>query len=204
MHILSINLKYIIRQFYLRLSMETYIAILRGINVSGQKMIKMDALRKMCGALKFHNAQTYIQSGNIIFQFKESDPSDLEKKISKAIKKEFGFDVPVIVKGISELKFILKENPFLIKRKEDITKLHVTFLGAEPDKSLLANIAVLKYGDDAFFVVGKSVYLFCQNGYGKTKLSNNYFESRLKTSATTRNWKTLNELLQMAENNSFV
>jgi uncharacterized protein (DUF1697 family) len=178
--------------------MNTFVAMLRGINVSGQKMIKMEALRVMCGALKFQNTQTYIQSGNIIFQSKESDTIKLEKKISKEIKEEFGFDVPVLVKEISELKKVLKNNPFVYKRNEDITKLHVTFLETVPDKKLFAKIEEMDFSDE-YVLSGKNIYLFCPNGYGNTKLNNNFFENKLKTKATSRNWKTVNELVRIGE-----
>lgn len=179
--------------------MKTFIALLRGINVSGHKMIKMEDLRKMCASLKFVNARTYIQSGNIVFQVKQATVSDLEKKISKGIKKDFGFEVPVLVLELLELKKVLKGNPFVNKRKEDISRLHVTFLGDEPGKENLLKIKDGNYGEDEFIVAGKIIYLFCPNSYGNSKLNNNFFENKLKTTATTRNWKTLNELVKMAE-----
>ena len=95
--------------------MTTYISILRGINVSGHKLIKMEALRKMYSDLGFSDVRSYIQSGNIIFSYKNSETYSLEKKISKKINDTFGFDVPVLVKEISEFKKILSNNPFLKK-----------------------------------------------------------------------------------------
>jgi len=160
----------------------------------------MDALRKMLDDLKFKNVQTYIQSGNIIFQDKKISCELFEKKIAKEIKLEFGFDVPVMVKEVEEMKVVLKNNPFVNKRKEDITKLHVTFLSSEPSKENVEKIKNGNYSDDEYIFIGKSIYLFCPNGYGNTKLNNNFFESKLKLTATTRNWKTINELVGIAEN----
>jgi len=179
--------------------MQTYISILRGINVSGHKMIKMEALRKMYADLNFKNIQSYIQSGNVIFQDKIMNHVDLQNKIAKAILKEFGFEVPVMVKELNELKTILNNNPFLKNRNEDITKLHVTFLSKEPEQMNLDKIKDGQYGADEFILAGKTVYLFCPNGYGNTKLNNTFFENKLKVIATTRNWKTINELFNMAE-----
>lgn len=179
--------------------MSTYISILRGINVSGQKMIKMEALRKMLADLGFKNVQTYIQSGNIIFQEKKTKLETLEKKIAKGIKDEFGFDVPVLVLEVEEVKEVLKNNPFVNKRKEDVTKLHVTFLSQEPEKTHHEKIKDGTYASDEFILDGKTIYVFCPNGYGNTKLSNNFFENKLKVTATTRNWKTVNELVTLAE-----
>ncbi len=180
--------------------MKTYITILRGINVSGHKMIKMEALRKMFEALNFKNVKTYIQSGNVVFQSKETNSDKLEKKIAKKIQEEFGFEVPVMVKELYEIKTVLKNNPFINKRKEDITKLHVTFLSGEPEMEAIDKIKEEQYIPDEFILAGKNIYLFCLNGYGNTKLNNNFFENKLKVVATTRNWKTVNELVLMGEN----
>lgn len=182
--------------------MKTYIAILRGINVSGHKMIKMEALRKMFEELNFKSVKTYIQSGNVVFQSKEINSDKIEKKIAKKIKEEFSIEVPVMVKELDELKTVLKNNPFVNKRKENITKLHITFLNREPEKAAIDKIKEGQYIPDEFILAGKTVYLFCPNGYGNTKLNNNFFENKLKVVATTRNWKTVNELVLMGENTS--
>ncbi len=179
--------------------MNTYISILRGINVSGSKMIKMDALRKMYEGMGFKNVQTYIQSGNVIFQSKKTLAANLENKIAKEILENTNFEVPVLVKELDELKNVLNSNPFLDKRKEDINFLHVTFLSDTPQKE---NIEKIKgeYSPDEFIISDKNIFLFCPNGYGKTKLHNNFFENKLKLQATTRNWKTITELVNIAEN----
>ena len=180
--------------------MKTYIAILRGINVSGHKMIKMEALRAMFETLNFKNTTTYIQSGNVVFQSKETNIDKIEMKVAKKIKEEFGFVVPVMVKELDEIKTVLKNNPFVNKRKEDITKLHVTFLSGESEKAAINKIKEGQYVPDEFILNGKTIYLFCPNGYGNTKLNNNFFENKLKVVATTRNWKTVNELASMGDN----
>ena len=110
-----------------RHKMTTYISILRGINVSGHRMIKMDVLGQLFTDLGFQNIQTYIQSGNIVFQIKKLDQQKLEKKIAKAIAEKFAFDVPVIVKEFDELKKIILDNPFLTDKTKDISHFHVTF-----------------------------------------------------------------------------
>lgn len=179
--------------------MKTYIAILRGINVSGHKKMKMEMLREMLAELKFKNVRTYIQSGNIVFQAKESAREKLEKIIGKKIVDNFGFEVPVIVKELMEVKSVLENNPFVNKRKEDISKLHVTFLSGKPSKQGLEKIKEGNYEPDEFVVFENDIYLFCPHGYGNTKLNNNFFENKLKVVATTRNWKTVNKLAAMAE-----
>jgi len=178
--------------------MKTYISILRGINVSGHKMIKMDALKQLYADLGFKNISTYIQSGNVIFQASKSQTKDLEKKIADRIAKQFGFDVPVFVIEAEEVKKIADKNPFL-KKKVDVSKLHVTFLSGEPSEENISKISGAPYSPDEFAIKGKTIYLFCPNGYGNTKLNNTFFENKLKVTATTRNWKTTNELIRIAE-----
>lgn len=173
--------------------------MLRGINVSGKKMIKMDALRNMYSGIGFKNVQTYIQSGNVVFQEKIAKVQDLEKKISNEIMKTFGFEVPVLVQGLAEIKEIVRNNPFVRERKEEEKCLHVTFLSSVPLKENIEKINRSLYFPDEFIWKGKAVLLYCPGGYGKTKLTNTFFENRLKVTATTRNWKTCNELVSMAD-----
>ncbi len=178
--------------------MPVYISILRGINVGGHKLIKMDALRSMYGQLDFSKVTTYIQSGNVIFQTLELSLPDLADTISEKIKITFGFEVPVIVIEKAELEDILMKNPFIRDKKEDINSLHVTFLSAPPDPEKVAQIATGNYGADQFLILGRTVYLFCPGAYHATKLSNTFFEKKLQRTATTRNWKTVSELAKIA------
>lgn len=179
--------------------MNTYIALLRGINVSGQKMIKMAALTELFSTLKFTNVKTYIQSGNVVFQDKGKDVTALEKKITKGIKDTFGFDVPVLVLNADTLPSILKNNPYLKKKNTDIEKVYLTFFNGNYDQNVLDILAAGDYKGDEFSIKDQVIYLHLPNNYGNTKLNNNFFESKLKITATTRNWKTMNELLKIAE-----
>jgi uncharacterized protein (DUF1697 family) len=179
--------------------LKTYISILRGINVSGHRMIKMDALKKMYLDLGLVNVHSYIQSGNVMFQFNKSDSAKLENTIKAAIFKEFGFDVPVLVKDADEMQNVLKNNPFIKKKDVDLTKLHVTLLSELPGQTDLSKLKEYSFLPDEFMVSDKIIYLYCPNGYGNTKLNNNFFENKLKVTATTRNWKTINELVKIAK-----
>ena len=179
--------------------METYILILRGINVGGHKAIKMDALRVMLEDLDFKNVKTYIQSGNVVFQMEKAECRDLETKIEKKIASTFHFDVPVLVKRQIEVVNILKQNPFVNERDEAIEWLHVTFLSNIPEQQFVEKIKDLSTPPDEFILSETAIYLFCPKGYGNSKLSNTFFENKLKVMATTRNWRTVNELVRMAE-----
>jgi uncharacterized protein (DUF1697 family) len=179
--------------------MVTYIAILRGINVGGKRMIKMDALKQLFLSLGFSNIETYIQSGNVIFKSKKLNEDKLANIISEAIKNVFTYDVPTIVKNVDELKNIITNNPFTKDKSKLIEFLHVTFLNAIPTKENVEIITKLDFGDDAFSIIDNAVYLYCPNGYSNSKLTNSFLENKLKVTATTRNWKTCNELLSIGE-----
>jgi len=178
--------------------METYISILRGINVSGNNLIKMDALKALFSDLGFTDVSTYIQSGNVVFQSELTDAATVGRLIQEGILNRFELKVPVLIREYNELKTILTANPFLIKEEVDISKLHITFLSDLPEESRLQSIFDGVYTPDEFSVTGKTVYLRCPNGYGNTKLSNGFFENRLRATATTRNLRTLNELERIA------
>ena len=178
--------------------MTTYISILRGINVSGHKLIKMELLKKMCGNLGFSNIQTYIQSGNIIFHSAKTGTKKLSSTIKEAIKKEFGFDVPVITLTLAELEAIINLNPFTKDKHLDVAFFHVTILDALPGKEHIALLSKAEIKNDKFEAVKQTIYLYCPDGYGNTKLNNTFIEQKLKVSATTRNWKTINQLFTLA------
>lgn len=176
--------------------MTTYISILRGINVSGQRLIKMDVLKKLYESLNFETIQTYVQSGNVIFSSKENEPKKLEKIISSKIKSEFGFDVPVIVLSVRTLEKIIEDNLFI--KDKDISFLHVTFLADKVTQFDKESITEKKLPNEEIRFAPNAIYLYCPDGYGRTKLNNNFLESKLKVTATTRNWKTTTELLRLA------
>lgn len=178
--------------------METYVAILRGINVGGKRKIKMADLRKKLKNLDFKNIHTYIQSGNVIFESDHHPKKELEEQIESMINEEYEYSVPAIVKRSEELHRVLRENPFLNERKEDITKLHVTFLSEVSEQEQTEAISQFNHPTDEFILHGEFVYLFCPNGYGRTKFNNQFFERKLDTKATTRNWKTVHKLYEMS------
>lgn len=177
--------------------MKTRIAILRGINVSGHKVIKMKSLKEIFEDLGFAKVRTYIQSGNVVFDSDPPEKGTLENMISGAILDSVGFEVPVIVMEFSELELVSSQNKFINERGEDISRLHVTFLSGFPEKSLAESIMKEDYFPDEYQINGKAVYLFCPGGYGNTRLSNTFFEKKLRLQATTRNWKTVLELVKI-------
>jgi uncharacterized protein (DUF1697 family) len=175
--------------------MTVYISILRGINVSGQKSIKMTELKALYESMGFEEVSTYIQSGNLVFRTAKKPASDT---LHQAIKDRFGFDVPVILRSATEWKKVTNSNPFIKDKNKDVTKMHVVFLAEKPDKSTAEKLNSYRHEPEAFNIQGKEIFLYCPNGYGKTKLSNNNIEKATNTCATTRNWKTVNKLLEIA------
>jgi len=186
--------------------MNTYIALLRGINVSGQRMIAMKDLKALFQKWWYEQVMTYIQSGNIVFKSEETNTKQLWKDIAALINNQYGFEVPVMILTGDNIRDILKNNPYN-DGKKDATKLHVTLLDTTPDAKLLATTRDEKYQSDEFTITGKTIYLYCPDGYGMTKFSTMFFEKKLGVTATTRNWKTmqaLRELMTGIENTSMV
>jgi uncharacterized protein (DUF1697 family) len=174
--------------------METWIALLRGINVSGKNIIKMAELIEALSETSLSNIRTYIQSGNILFESGKVEPVILEKIIGDKIRERFDLEVPVRVLTRDALKHISASNPFITEHNLLPEKLHLTLLSALPDPVLLSKLDASVFSPDAFIVSGKAIYLNCPEGYGRTKLTNTFFEKKLKVSATTRNWATVVKL----------
>lgn len=180
--------------------MAVFLSILRGINVSGQKLIKMPDLKALYEELGLKNVSTYIQSGNVIFE--SSNSKSLSERIEKKILEKYAFHVPVMIRDVNEIQEVIDGNTYLKEKNIEPEKLHITFLEKEPSPENLNKIKDLNYEPDRFYISGKTIYLHCPNGYGKTKLTNTFFENKLKVSATTRNWKTTNEILKMMKSYS--
>ncbi|HNM25180.1 MAG TPA: DUF1697 domain-containing protein [Saprospiraceae bacterium] len=177
--------------------MDNFIAILRGINVSGKNMIKMPELKTLFAALGFGSVHTYIQSGNVVFSAPAASEAQLVSVIEQSIAERFGYQVPVLIRTAREWSRVLVNNPFLSEKDIDPAFLHVTLLEEAPQPAVVNKLLQYHYEPDRYVIDGRSVYLFCPGGYGNTKLSNAFFENKLKVRATTRNWKTMNEIYQL-------
>ncbi|SRR5690554_2188155 len=173
------------------------IAILRGINVGGKRKILMADLKSMFSNLGFKDVITYIQSGNIIF---ESNLDDLElaTQIENAILNKFKFEVPVIIRSNLDLEEAILSNPFYTNQL-DTNNLHLTFLKELPNNNDSELINSLSFGSDKFAIIGQDVFVYCEGKYHESKLTNNFFEKKLKVGATTRNWKTVLKLLELSK-----
>lgn len=179
--------------------MNTYISMLRGINVSGKNKLKMDDLKVMYEKLGYNDVLTYIQSGNVFFKCPETPLEELATTIKNEIANTFGYDVKLFVRTIDQFERIADNHPFQTTGEEPLSQLLVTFLATKPAEELVNAIADFVHKEDQFKIQDDVIYLFCPGGYGKTKLSNNFFERKLKVDATTRNWKSVNKLLELAK-----
>ena len=177
--------------------MGTHVALLRGINLGGKNKLPMKDLANMFTAAGCTNVQTYIQSGNVVFQASDSLAVRVPDVIQRAIRDEFGLNVPVVTRTAEALRSVVDHNPFH-KAGEDPELLHVAFLADEPAKAQVDALDPNRSPPDRFVVRGRDVYLCLPNGMAKTKLSNAYFDSKLKTVSTARNWRTTLKLLEMA------
>lgn len=176
--------------------MQTYIALLRGINVGGHKKVPMVQLRELLSNSGLLNVKTYIQSGNVIFQSINDDSKELEKTIQNSILDHFGFKVPVLVRTRTELLTIFNNCPFSDEKKSES---YFVMLSDVPDEMLVNEASQKTYPDDDYVILNDCIYLFCAKGYGRAKFNLNYFEKKLNIHATARNYKTMVKLLALSE-----
>ncbi|MFZ0136273.1 MAG: DUF1697 domain-containing protein [Candidatus Sulfotelmatobacter sp.] len=177
--------------------MPIYISMLRGINVGGNKRIKMDRLRESFESLGFEQVNTYIQSGNVVFKAGKTSSAVLSKRIEERILGDFGFSVSVISRTADEIANTIKNNPFLNQPGINPGKLHVAFLSATPAPSALNKLAQLTLKPDQSRGLGSEVYLYFPNGVSGSSLWKHPLDGVLSVVTTTRNWKTVNSLHQM-------
>lgn len=172
------------------------VTLLRGINVSGQKIIKMDELAKIFSSFGFKNVRTYIQSGNILFESVKSE-SILVKVIETGLQNKFGYSVTAIVRTVDEMNSVIRNNPFKKLTADKFKKLYVTFLAAVPDKKQKDGLLNSPNDTEDFKIVEREVYILCNKGFGETKFNNNHIEKKLGVRATTRNWNTVCKLVTL-------
>lgn len=179
--------------------METCITMLRGVNMTGHNTIKMTRLADMFRQLGYTDAETYIQSGNIVFTCHNGDIDDVSSGIRKSVLSEFNLNIAVIIRTLDEMKKIISANPFMEEPDFDPSKMAVLFLEFRPSEEQILKVAGIDYPSDKFRINGSEIYIYCPDGFGKTKLYTNFFEAKMKVTGTARNWRTVNKLIDMAE-----
>jgi uncharacterized protein (DUF1697 family) len=176
-----------------------HLALLRGINVSGHNMIKMDALKSTLEAIAFTNVETYIQSGNVFVETEEESGFGVGFKIKQEIFKTFGHEVPVIVIGKNDLELCFKNNPYLKQKDVDTKKLYVAFISKELSSSAINELKISQFKPDEAVIDGNRIFIKYDIGAGKTRLDQKYIEKKLNVTATIRNWNTVTKLLEFFE-----
>lgn len=179
--------------------MTTHLALLRGINVSGHNMMKMEALKTILEAIGFQNVQTYIQSGNVFVDTDEDNPAAVGFKIKQEIFKAFGHEVPVVVIGKTDLESCLKNNPFLKEKDLDIKKIYVAFVSKNLQTENINDLKMSQVKPDEAYIDSNRIYIKYAVGAGKTRFDQKYIEKKLNVTATIRNWNTVTQLLQLFE-----
>jgi uncharacterized protein (DUF1697 family) len=178
--------------------MTAMICLLRGVNVGGHNQIKMDALRGLFESLKLCNAQTYIQSGNVVFQTSERDTAKLAAKIESAIEKKHRFRPNVVLRTASEMRDVIVRNPFANRDAIEPNKLAVMFLAREPEPAVQDAVRKIKPEIEELHLLGRELYIYFPDGMGRSKLVP-LLARALQNAGTARNWNTVVKLLEMAE-----
>ncbi|MBW7885283.1 MAG: DUF1697 domain-containing protein [Caldilineaceae bacterium] len=177
---------------------DVHIALLRGINVGGKNRLPMADLAAIFLGIGCRAVQTYIQSGNVVFRAEPSLAARVPALVAAAISADFGISSPVVTRTRAELVDVAHNNPYLAETA-GTRALHVVFLLDEPEPSQIAALDPDRSPPDRFVVRGRELFLFCPNGVARTRLTNQYFDSRLKTTSTMRNWQTVLALLELAQ-----
>lgn len=178
--------------------MPVSVALLRGINVSGQKIIKMDDLRRYFESFGFKNVSTYIQSGNVIFESAKK-PQVLENELETKLKRKLGYDVTVVARTVTELEKTIAGCPFNSDKLKPTEKLHVTLLKEKPSPEGMKKLLSFQNDIDEYRIGLREVYILCRKGYGTSLFSNNFLENKLGVLGTTRNWATMNKLVELGK-----
>jgi uncharacterized protein (DUF1697 family) len=177
--------------------MAVIVCMLRGVNLGSHNRVKMEELRTLCGTLKLRGAQTYVQSGNVIFRSDEKDSAKLSKRLEEAIEKKFGFRRDVICRTTGEMKKVVAKNPFAKRRGIDPAKLLVTFLSSDPGEEAREKVRALKTEPEELWIDGREVFIYFPNGMGRPKLAWPTIPKMLKVSGTGRNWNSVQKISEM-------
>jgi len=175
--------------------MARLILLLRGVNV-GKNILKMDRLRELCAQIGMKNVQTYVQSGNVVFEATGS-PTTWAAALERKLAGETRLPVTVIGRSAGEIAKVLAGNPFLKEKGIDTKRLAVSFLQNAPAKAALDVLRARDLGNERFHCLGKEIYLHCPDGFADSKLY--LLDKALAVRTTTRNWNTVRKLCEMAQ-----
>lgn len=173
-----------------------YVALLRGINVGGRNMIKMEKLRETLEQLCYENVATYINSGNIAFDTLTTDESALVSTIHDAIERDFGFDISTMVRSKNEIGDIIANNPY-IGQFESHKDVHVFFLPTELSVDQQAQLLDQANDKESIAIEGRTIYYMLRISILDSALGKGFLDKKLKITNTARNWRTVNKLAEL-------
>jgi uncharacterized protein (DUF1697 family) len=179
--------------------MTVVISMLRGVNLGGQKILRMDTLRALYEALKFEDVATFIQSGNVVFRTKERDLGKIAKRIGDAIEQSFGFRPEVVLRTAEEMRGVIARNPFAGRTDVEPNRLLVWFLSSAPDVEARKKLETVKRQQEELHLHERELFIYFPDGQGKSKLSLPSVDRALKVLGTGRNWNSVMKLMEMAE-----
>jgi uncharacterized protein (DUF1697 family) len=177
--------------------MPVYVSLLRGINVGGNKLIKMDRLKALCERLGFESPKTLLNSGNVVFATDERIRKKLTATLEDAIEQEIGFRPTVVIRSAAELQKVVERNPFPKMAKADPGHLVWMAFAAKPDTAAKARLAAVCSGPEEIEIAGEDAYITYPNGIGRSKLTNALLEKHFGVAGTARNWNTATKLLEL-------
>jgi uncharacterized protein (DUF1697 family) len=144
--------------------------------MAGHNKIKMTDLTTLYKDLGFNDAETFIQSGNVIFTYSsEMSVQEISLKIETAIHQKYSYDIPVMIRTNEEMKKLVPVNPFLLEENFDPSKMAVIFLNEYPSESQIHKVINIDYPPDKFKIIGSEIFIYCPNGFGRTKLYSSFF-----------------------------
>jgi len=179
--------------------MTAYVSLFRGINVGGNKSVRMDALKELHESLGLQGVATYIQSGNVVFTSDDADPAQLARQIEQAFATKFGFQANVMVRTADQFSDIIDNNPFQNQPMKESKWVVVMFLATRPERTALEDLQKTYGGPEEICMIGQELYIYYPNGIGRSKLTLTLIEKKLKTMGTGRNWNTILQLQKMIQ-----
>jgi uncharacterized protein (DUF1697 family) len=179
--------------------MTRFVSLFRGINVGGNKIVRMDALKELHESLGLQGVETYIQSGNVVFSSENTDVTQIQKVIEDAFAQKFGFQAKVMVRSAGEFNVMIENNPFQNQPMKESKWVVAMFLASDPISSAWEDIQKTYSGPEELHITGQEVYIYYPEGIGRSKLTNTFLEKKLKTMGTARNWNTVLRLQKMME-----
>ena len=180
--------------------MAVVISMLRGVNVGGHNRMKMDALRSVYSSIGLHNPQTYVQSGNVIFESGDEAPTELANRLEDAIEAHFKFRPAVILRTADELREVIVRNPFPERAVHEASKLLITFLSSDPGEAARAKVRAISVAPEQLVNRVREIYTYFPVGMGRSRIPAVLINKALQTQGTARNWNSVIQMLQIAEN----